>query len=177
MMAHMRTRLYTSAIFSAILTLAIAAAATADEFWSLAEGIDENNAETVASIRQESSDSIRDESGKKDVYPVLEFQCAPGGDPNIRFRIDWRRFISSFNTEVGFRVDGGKALWLKLGVDQTNKITLSKSSTDVNKLIQLLGDATAVELEVAPYSEPSVFVRFDISSFNSAVATLSERCK
>jgi len=164
-------------IVSAILTMSIAAAVSADEFWSLESSVDESNGEAVTSLQQKSNDSIRDESGKNDVYPVLKFQCVPGSDPNIRFRIDWRRFISSFNTEVGFRVDGGKALWLKLGVDQTNKITLSKSSTDVNKLVQLFGDATTVELEVAPYSEPSVFVRFDISSFNSAVGTMNERCK
>lgn len=176
-MAHMRTRLYSSTIVSAILTMGIAATTSADELWSLAVGVDEDNGETVATMRQESGDSIRDESGKKDIYPVLEFQCAPGSNPNIRFRIDWRRFISSFNTEVGFRVDDGKALWLKLGVDPTNEITVSKSAADVGKLVQLMSDAKTVEVEVAPYSEPSVFAGFNISTLESTLDTLSGHCK
>ena len=176
MITHMRARLHIPAVVSVILAMSFGVTTSADEFWSLDSAIDDNSGEAVAFLRQESRESIRDESGKNSLYPVFEFRCIPSRDPGIRFQIDWRRFISSFNTEVGFRVDGGKALWLKLGVDQTNRITLSKSSKDVNKLIQLFGDATTVELEIAPYSEPSVFVRFDISSFNSAVETLNERC-
>ena len=74
-------------------------------------------------------------------------------------------------------MDGQKTLWLKLGVDSSNKITRSKSRTDVGNLVQLLSNATTVELEVAPYAEASIFVSFDISTFTSAQGTLIERCK
>ena len=68
-------------------------------------------------------------------------------------------------------------MWLKLGVDQSNKITLSKSASDVGKLIKKLSEGRNVEVDVAPYSEPSVLVRFDISTFGAAIESLQEACQ
>jgi len=177
MIAHMHARLRIPAVVSVILAMSIGVTTSADEFWSMDSAIDDNSGEVVASMRQESRESILDESGKNALYPVFEFRCMPGRDSSVRFQIDWQRFISSFNTEVGFRVDGEKTLWLKLGVDSSNKITRSKSRTDVGNLVQLLSNATTVELEVAPYAEASIFVSFDMSTFKSAQGTLIERCK
>jgi len=177
MMAHMSARLYISPVVFALLIILSGSGHSTGEYWSMESFVDDNSGETIAWLRQQSVDSIPAESGTETVYPVMGFQCSPGTDPNIRLRIDWRRFIASFNTEVGFRVDGGKPLWLKLGVGPKNKVTMSKSSADVRKLLQQLSNAATVELEVAPYSEPSVFVDFDISTFSSAFTVFRESCQ
>ena len=78
--------------------------AFADGNWEVAVGEDSSSFQTVASLQQDSANTIKDEYATKDVTPQLTFRCAPG-DPAITARIDWRRFVSSFNTEVGFKVD------------------------------------------------------------------------
>jgi len=148
-----------------------------DEHWSLVTGEDPISYQTVASLRQSSANSIRDEKAKDEVLPILEFRCVPSTGAPIEFRIDWRRFISSFNTEAGFKADGGKTTWLKLGVDQTNKITLSRSAADVEKLLARIAGAQMLEIEIAPYSEASVFANFDISTLTAALGELKEACK
>ncbi len=164
-------------IVLALLAIAFSRDASADDSWSLTTEEDSVSYEIVASLRQVSNDKILDENARHEIHPVLEFRCLPGRDPTIHFRIDWGRFISSFNTEVGFRVDDGKALWLKLGVDQSNKITLSKSGADAGKLIEKLGAGRFVEIDVAPYSEPSILVRFDISTIDAGLDSLKEACQ
>jgi len=166
----------TSIVVAACFVIALGISEANDNSWSLETVEDTDTFESIISLLQESADSILDEVGKVEIHPVFEFRCAAGSDTAVAFRIDWRRFISSFNTEVGFRVDGGKALWLKLGVDRSNKVTLSKSGADVGKLISRLSDGDIVEVEVAPYSEPSVFVRFDLSSFGDGLSELKETC-
>ena len=147
-----------------------------DEHWSLATIEDAANYQTVAVLTQDSANTIRDEKAEGQVLPTLEFRCVPGsaGPPDLR--IDWKRFISSFNTEAGFRADGGKATWLKLGVDQSNKMTLSRSDADVEKLLGRVAGAQTLEIEIAPYSEAPVFAEFDISSLDSALASLEAAC-
>lgn len=145
----------------------------ADEHWT--PGIDESvSHETVRTLSQESADAIPDEYAVREVHPVLEFRCSPR--TGLRFRIDWRRFISSFNTEVGFRVDGGSATWLKLGVDASNRITLAKSAEDTATLIENLAGGKSLNVEVAPYSEPSVSVDFDVSTLGNAMEKLGASC-
>ena len=172
MSAYVNTRI----VVAACCAIAFGISEANDNSWSLVTIEDTDTFDSAISLLQKSADSILDEYGKIDVHPVFEFRCAPGSDPAVAFRIDWRRFISSFNTEVGFRVDGGKALWLKLGVDRSNKVTLSKSAADVGMLISRLSDGDIVEVEVAPYSEPPVFVRFDLSSFAEGLGELKESC-
>ncbi len=146
---------------------------TVDERWTL--GVDESiTSETVSTLSQESADAIADEYATKEVHPVLQFRCSPS--TGLGIRIDWRRFVSSFNTEVGFRVDDGEATWLKMGVDSSNRMTLSKSQGDTDNLIEKLADGKTLLVEVAPYSEPSVVVHFDVSALTRALQELEADC-
>ena len=161
-----------------VLTTAAVVAQTTqlDGNWLLAIGEDPSSYEVVAALQQDAANTIKDEYGRKDVTPQLELRCIPG-NPEITARIDWRRFISSFNTEVGFRVDGGKFLWLKWGVDQSNNITLSKSASDAQALIDHLSGGSELLVEVSPYSEPPVTVQYDLRGLASALDTLRAECQ
>ncbi len=147
-----------------------------DGSWELAIGEDPSSYEVVAALQQGAANTIKDEYGRKDVSPLLVFRCVPG-NPEITARIDWGRFISSFNTEVGFKVDGGKFLWLKWGVDQSNKITLSKSASDSQSLIDHVAGGSELLVEVSPYSEPPVTVRYDLAGFAQALDALRAECQ
>lgn len=164
-------------ILAAITVLFMSGAATAGgigDHWSIGPA-DSPDFDAAVSLVQESADAIPDENAAGEVHPVLSFRCSAGGDGTVTFQIDWRRFISSFNTEVGFRVDGGRASWLKLGVDSTNKITTAKAA-DAATLIDKIADGTTLNVEVAPYSESSVFVNFDVSTFAAALKQLKDAC-
>lgn len=143
--------------------------------WVLTIGEDPSSYEVVALLQQDSANTIKDEYATKDVVPQLMLRCAPG-DPTITARIDWQRFISSFNTEVGFKVDDGKTLWLKWGVDRSNKITLSPSADDSRNLIEHLQEGTSLQVEVAPYSESPVTVDYDLTGFARGLEALLKEC-
>ncbi len=130
----------------------------------------------IASLQQDSANTIKDEYASKEVKPQLAFRCVPG-NAEITARIDWRRFISSFNTEVGFKVDGGKFLWLKWGVDQSNRITLSKAASDSQMLIDHLAGGSELLVEVSPYSEPPVTVQYDLAGLSQALEALRMECQ
>ena len=147
-----------------------------DGKWVLAVGEDAASYEVVASLQQESANTIKDEYATKDINPQLAFRCAPG-NPEISVRIDWRRFISSFNTEVGFKADDGKTLWQKWGVDQSNKITLSKSAADSQSLVDYLSGGSSLLVEVSPYSEPPVTVEYDLAGLPAALEALRAECQ
>ncbi len=155
--------------------LAFAQATDLEGSWVLTGGEDPSSYEVVASLQQGSADTIKDEYATKDVVPQLMLRCAPG-DPTITARIDWQRFISSFNTEVGFKVDDGKTLWLKWGVDRSNKITLSPSADDSRNLIEHLKEGKSLQVEVAPYSEPPVTVDYDLTGFANGLDALLKEC-
>jgi invasion protein IalB len=161
-----------------ILVAGMAAAQTRelDGNWVINIGEDSSSYEVVAMLQQASANTIKDEYATKDVRPQLAFRCAPG-NAEISVQIDWRRFISSFNTEVGFKVDGGKTLWLKWGVDQSNKITISKSAADSQSLIEGLEGGSELLVEVSPYSEPPVTVQFDLAGFSQALESLRAECQ
>ena len=161
-------------VFAVCVLPGTGTAGGAGDHWSI-KPADASDYEAAVSLVQESADAIPDENGSGEVHPVLSFRCSAGGDGTVTFQIDWRRFISSFNTEVGFRVDGGRASWLKLGVDSTNKITVAKAA-DAAKLIDKISDGNTLNVEVAPYSEPSVFVNFDVSTFTAALQQLKDDC-
>lgn len=168
------TRLRIFGAFAIIAMSGTSAAGGIGDHWSIARA-EGSGYEATVLLTQESADAILDENGSGEVHPVLSFSCSAGGDGTVTFQIDWRRFISSFNTEVGFRVDGSAATWLKLGVDSTNKITVSKAA-DAAKLIETISDGNTLNVEVAPYSEPSVFVNFDVSTFATALQQLEDSC-
>ena len=155
--------------------LAFAQTTDLEGSWVLTLGEDPSSYEVVALLQQDSANTIKDEYATKDVVPQLMLRCAPG-DPTITARIDWQRFISSFNTEVGFKVDDGKTLWLKWGVDRSNKITLSRSADDSRNLVEHLKEGASLKVEVAPYSEPPVTVDYDLTSFAKGLEALLKEC-
>ncbi len=141
-----------------------------DKHWTL--GVDDSGYESAATLSQVSVDTIPDEYASKEVQPEMQFRCAGG---EITFRIDWQRFISSFGTEAGFRVDGGDALWIKLSVDSSNRMTIAKAG-DAATLIERMSTGDVLNVEIAPYSEPSVFVNFDTSTITEALRSLEKEC-
>ena len=143
--------------------------------WALTVGEDPSSYAVVASLQQDSANTIKDEYATKDVAPRLMLRCAPG-DATIMAQINWQRFISSFNTEVGFKVDDGKTLWLKWGVDRSNKITLSPSADDSRKLVEHLAEGTSLRIEVSPYSESPVTVDYDLTGLASGLESLLKEC-
>ena len=146
--------------------------------WVLTVGEDPASYEVVTWLQQDSANTIKDEYATKDVVPRLLLRCAPGDATiaAITARIDWQRFISSFNTEVGFRVDGGKTLWLKWGVDRSNKITLSPSADDSKNLVKHLREGKSLQVEVSPYSESPVTVEYDLTGFARGMNALLREC-
>jgi hypothetical protein len=126
-------------------------------------------------ISQDAGNTIKDESWSKEVTPRMQFACAGGGE--IIASIDWQRFISSFNTEVGFKVDGGKFTWLKWKVDSSERITISPSASDTQKLLDALDDGSELLVDVTPYSESPVTVTFDLNGFGDSLVQLSATCQ
>jgi invasion associated locus B (IalB) protein len=162
-----------------LTTLAAGVAAEtagAENRWILETGQDPSTFETVAVLRQDSATTIKDERATRDVTPSLEFRCKPG-DPSVIASIDWRRFISSFSTEAGFKVDGGRFTWLKWKVDRTEKRTSSPSAADSQKLIELLKSGHELLVEISPYSEGPVTTQFDLTGFAEAIDKLSASCR
>ena len=128
-------RLITRVSAIAGLLIAWTTATYAEDAWLHESGDDEV-------LYQDGGNTIKDEYATKDVTPRLEFRCTPG-DAAVIARIDWQRFISSFSTEVGFKVDDGKFTWLKWKVDGSEKITYSPSPDDTQKLVDVLGRPTS----------------------------------
>ena len=91
-------------------------------------------------------------------------------------RLDWRRFISSFNTEVGFKADERELLLVNWGVDKSNRVTQPRSTSDSQELIAYLAGANSVQVEVIPYSASLITAQFDISGINEALQQLAAKC-
>lgn len=163
-------------ILAVLPAFASAGAPGPDSAWSL-ESIDSssgNGAEYV--LLQDSAKTIKDESATSDVTPRIEFRCTPG-DATVIARIDWQRFISSFSTEVGFKVDGGRFTWLKWKVDSSEQVTLSPSADDSQKLIDVLKNGGELLVEVSPYSQGPETAEFDLSGINDGLAALMDSCR
>lgn len=144
--------------------------------WTLSTVEDADSYNTAIALHQDSSTPIKDESRTNDVIPRLSFQCSPGS-PEITARIDWGRFISSFNTELGFKVDEGKRMWLKWGVDRSEKITMSRSVDDTQKLLAALADGSDLNVEISPYSEGPVTAQFELNELPAGIAALQSNCQ
>jgi len=127
-------------------------------------------------LRQASSTTIKDEYAKDDVTPEIELYCSIN-EPNVMARVNWNRFISSFSTEAGFKVDDGKFNWIKLKVDASEQVTFSSSATDSQRLIGLLSVGDNLVVDISPYSEAPVQAFFDISNFAAELAKLSANCQ
>ena len=163
------------AILALILGNGIAAADD-DNHWPLEVGKDPDSYEEVLFVSRLSQSAIQDESARKDVFPRLMFQCNAGQGSGIDAKIDWQRFISSFNTEISFKVDNKDRLWLKFGVDRSNKITAAKSPADGGALIDYLSDGELLTVGVTPYSESAVSVIFELAGFIDSIAALHLEC-
>jgi len=158
--------------FGIAAAIALSPAAAGDG-WSVTSA--DGGSEIVLALG--STDGILDESGRETVYPSLELHCVPGTPDAIGIRVDWGRFISSFNTEVGFKAGDGKRNWLKLGVDASNRVTLAKAGADTDKLLDLFTTGGPLSVEVAPYSEAPVTVRFDLAGYADALDELRAACR
>jgi len=162
-----------------LLTLFLASVSFSDETankWRHETADDAANYTEVFVLRQNSSATIKDASAKNDVTPQLEFRCS-SGDPTVTARIDWQRFISSFSTEAGFKVDGGKFTWLKWKVDSSEKITISPSAADSQRLMDLLGNGKELLVDISPYSAAPVQAYFDISTLSTELSSLTVNCQ
>ena len=162
---------------AAILLLAATAAAEPiASNWSIDVARDEKTWENVATLAFESNNEIADEYAAKKVHPQLAFLCKPGVDGTITVRLDWRRFISSFNTEVGFKADDRELLLVNWGVDKSNRVTQPRSASDSKELIAYIAGANNVQVEVIPYSASLITAQFDISGINEALQELTAKC-
>ena len=159
-------------VFLAAPTLAEPLAA----HWSLEVGRDAQTWENVATLGFESATEIADENATRKVHPQLAFVCKPGGDGTISVRLDWRRYISSFNTEVGFKADDRELLLVNWGVDKSKQVTLPRSASDSQELITYLAGAASVQVEVIPYSASLITAQFNISGIDDALQALSAKC-
>jgi len=151
-----------------LILLPAASWAEADSNWLL------DTADAI-SISQDGGNPIKDESYTKEVTPSMAFVCLSGG--SITAQIDWKRFISSFSTEVGFKVDDGKFTWLKWKVDGSEKVTLSPSADDTRKLVAALGMGSNLLVEITPYSESPVEVSFDLAGLTGKLDELGKACQ
>jgi hypothetical protein len=144
--------------------------------WTLTSGKDEQTWEDIVTLSVESQNEIADEYATKKIHPQLAFQCVAGGDGTVSARVDWRRFISSFNTEVGFKADDSELLLVNWGVDKSNKITMPRGMKDSDDFVNYLGGASKLQVEVIPYSESLITVSFDISGIDDALKSLIDEC-
>lgn len=159
-----------------LLLAATAAAEPVASNWSIDVARDEKTWENVATLAFESNNEIADEYAAKMVHPQLAFLCKPGGDGAISVRLDWRRFISSFNTEVGFKADDRELLLVNWGVDKSNRVTQPRSAGDSEELIAYLAGAAHVQVEVIPYSASLITAQFNISGIDQALQQLAAKC-
>ena len=126
-------------------------------------------------VWRDAGNTIKNESWTEDVTPRMQFACAAGGE--IVASIDWQRFISSFNTEIGFKVDGGKFTWLKWKVDSSEKVTISPSASDTQKLLNAVGEGSELLVDITPYSESAVTVTFDVTDLGDSLEGLKASCQ
>lgn len=165
-------------VLTGILLLA-AACATAQALpgkWSLEVGRDPVTWENTATLSVKSETEIANENGSAQVRPQLDFRCRPGGDGTISARIDWQRYISSFNTEVGFKAGDRQLLLVNWGVDKSKKITQPRSTSDSRELMAYIAGASKLQVEVIPYSEKLISIDYDISGIDEALKALAAQC-
>ena len=164
-----------SALIGSLLVAGAAAADAPGDAWTLGLNA-KSDFEVGITLSQESPDAVPDEYGTKEVHPEIVISCSARGDGTLAMHVDWRRFISSFNTEAGFGIDDGKATWIKMGVDSSNKVTIAKSDDDVRSIVNAMRGGSELTVEVVPYSESGVSVTFDLATFTESLAKLEDSC-
>lgn len=156
--------------------LAWADAPGPDSGWQFEAIEDSSGFGSAELLYQDSSKNIGDEAATGEVTPRLEFRCSPG-DASVTARINWNRFISSFSTEVGIKVDGGRFTWMKWKMDQSEQTTVSPSASDSQKLIDALSAGTELLVEVSPYSMGPETAEFSLVGFADSLAVLIGKCQ
>jgi hypothetical protein len=164
------------ALAALAVTAAPAFADSPPETWALSVGRDPVSWENVATLTIDATTEIANEYATKQVRPKLNFRCTPGGGGPVSLRVDWQRFISSFNTEVAFKADEKDLMLVNWGVDKSNKITQPRASSDSRELMAYLKGARRLQVEVIPYSESLLTVSFDLSGIDSALDSLARKC-
>ena len=149
-------------------------AVSASDTWQMHEV--EDGYSVAIAMRQDSAVAVPDENPANEVTPQLEFRCTPGSN-DIIARIDWHRFISSFSTEAGFKVDDGRFTWLKWKVDSSESVTISPNGGDSQKLIEMISSGSTLHVEITPYSASPITAEYDISGFAAALDALRGKCE
>lgn len=153
------------------------AAQNSDTFWSVSTIKGDTYSNKVASLNNESSNSVRNKSNSKDVFPFIEFYCQTTNS-DIYLEIDWKRFISSFNkTEIGIVIDNARTEWLAVKVDKKNAITRLVSAKNTQEIINKLLTATSLKIEIEPYSEPAISSEYNLQNFSSKLNEFIQICK
>ena len=130
----------------------------------------------IAELTNIAESSIDNSDYSEKVYPELSIYCEED-NPNISIKINWKRYISSFNrTEIGIKVDGKNYSWLSFNLDKTGQISFQNPSTRSNELVNKFKNITKLAIEIEPYSEPAVNVYFDLSGFASHLEKLEKLC-
>jgi len=159
-----------------VLLLAAAATQALPDNWSLSVGRDPISWENTVTLSVQSAGEITNENGSAQVRPQLEFRCKPGGDGTISARVNWQRYISSFNTEVGFKADDRQLLLVNWGVDKSKKITQPRSASDSAELNAYIAGASNQQVQDIPYSEKLNSIEYDISGIDEALKALTAQC-
>lgn len=144
--------------------------------WSIETGRDAATYRNVAFLHQVSAEPIDDEYATKTVSPRLELRCEPGSPDAVSVRIDWMRFISSFNTDIRFAADDAEALTVSFGVDRSNKITSTREASDDERLIDYFEGREALNVRVTPYSGSPLSIAYDLGGFDEALTQLRAAC-
>jgi len=66
---------------------------------------------------------------------------------------------------------------LKWKVDSSEKITISPSAADSQRLMDLLGNGKELLVDISPYSAAPVQAYFDISTLSTELSSLTVNCQ
>ncbi len=160
-------------VLAAAAYLLCAAQAAAD--WALGDADDPQSSQPVTSLSQDAIATIGDEYGTRQVRPRLEFRCSQGS-ASLRLRIDWQRFISSFDTEVSFAADAEEPLSVRLAVDRSNEVTSTRDAGDAASLAAYLAGRSELAVTVTPYAGVPVTIRYDLAGLDAGLEQLRDAC-
>ena len=163
------------ACFLSIITIPAIQIQSQESLWKIYDQRNSGENE-VALLSNTSEASINNLEHSEKVFPELSLYCEEGS-PNISIKINWKRYISSFNkTEIGIKIDGKNYTWLSFNLDKTGQISFQDPSTHSNELIKKFKKIKKLAVEIEPYSEPPINVYFNLSGFASHLENLKSIC-
>jgi len=166
----------------AVLVLMVAANVTAsvvkiDQFWTFYESIDRMSDEKNVGVVQPSQSQISDSLGVNSVIPEFSIVCTPYRTNRVLLWIDWKRFITTSDTEVTLRVDDKKAMTYRWETDKTSTSTYTRSSAHTDRLINYMTGGKTLLAAVSPYGSSRVIAEFDLSTLDRAIEAVMPICK